>query len=80
MFEQTDFSISGELELTLEYEEPETLIATVHQAQNIKAANSLSNSSDAYIKCAVTGMAGHEETKVLCLSTVSFAVTVIFKY
>lgn len=62
---QTDFSITGELELSLEYVEPETLVATIHQARDIRAANSLTSTSDAYVKCAVTGMAGHEQTKVV---------------
>nr|XP_058971958.1 uncharacterized protein LOC131798310 isoform X4 [Pocillopora verrucosa] len=60
---QTDFSIKGELKISLEYEEPETLIVTIHKAFNIKAGNTLRNTSDAFVKCAISGTSFQYETK-----------------
>lgn len=62
---ETDFSIKGELEISLEYEEPETLIVTIHKAYNIKAGNTFTNTSDAFVKCAISGTDMHHETKVV---------------
>lgn len=62
---ETDFSIKGELEISLEYEEPETLFVTIHKGYNIKAGNTLRNTSDAFVKCAVSGSKFHHETKVV---------------
>lgn len=61
----TDFSIKGELEISLEYEEPETLIVTIHKAFNIKVGNMLRNTSDAFVKCAISGTSFQYETKVV---------------
>lgn len=61
---KTDFSIRGELEISLEYEEPENLFVTVHKAYNIKAGNTLRNTSDAFVKVAISGSKFHHETKV----------------
>ena len=46
------------------YEEPENLFVTVHKAYNIKAGNTLRNTSDAFVKVAVSGLNFHHETKV----------------
>ncbi|XP_029213342.2 synaptotagmin-6-like [Acropora millepora] len=62
---ETDFSIKGELEVSLEYQEPESLFVTVHKAYNIKAGNTLRNTSDAFVKVAVSGINFHQETKVV---------------
>lgn len=62
---ETDFSIKGELEVSLEYEEPDTLFVTIHKAYNIKACNTLRNSSDAFVKCTISGSKFHHETKVV---------------
>ncbi|CAH3182601.1 unnamed protein product [Porites evermanni] len=62
---ETDFSIKGELEISLEYEEPEALFVTVHKAYNIKAGNTLRNTSDAFVKCAISGSNFHHATKVV---------------
>ena len=61
---QTDFSIKGEIEISLEYEEPETLIVTIHKAFNIKAGNTLRNTSDAFVNCAISGTSFQYETEV----------------
>ena len=68
---QTDFSIKGELEISLEYEEPETLIVTIHKAFNIKAGNTLRNTSDAFVKCAISGTSFQYETEVCIWSSKS---------
>ncbi|EDO49802.1 predicted protein, partial [Nematostella vectensis] len=50
---QTDFSITGELDVTVEYLEPDTLAVTIHKATNLKSSNSMANTSDAYVRCSV---------------------------
>ena len=52
---QTDFSIKGDLEIGFESEEPETLIVTIHKAFNIKTGNTLRNTTNTFVKCAISG-------------------------
>ena len=52
---QTDFSIKGDLEIGFECEEPETLIVTIHKAFNIKTGNTLRNTTNTFVKCAISG-------------------------
>lgn len=37
---------------------------TIHKAYNIKAGNTFTNTSDAFVKCAISGTDMHHETKV----------------
>ncbi|KXJ21251.1 synaptotagmin-10 [Exaiptasia diaphana] len=63
---QTDFSITGTLDVTLEHQDSENmLLVTINSAANLKASNTLSNTSDAYVRCSVSGLKYSEETAVV---------------
>ncbi|KAK3739121.1 hypothetical protein QZH41_010522 [Actinostola sp. cb2023] len=63
---QTDFSITGTLDVTLEHQDTEnTLLVTINCAFKLKTSNNLSNTSDSYVRCSISGLKYSEETSII---------------
>ena len=66
--------MTGRVELSLQSDDSKIYVS-VHQATDLKIANSSSNTSNPYIRCYVTGVANREETMVSELSRCSIIAT-----
>ncbi len=63
MLLQVDLDISGNIEVSLEYD-GSNLLVHIHQASNLKMANEVTRKSNPYVRCYVTGISKRVETQV----------------
>lgn len=62
---QLDVNITGSMDVTLDFIEPDNLFITIHEARDVKAVNTLSNTSDPYTRISISGVPNKLETKVI---------------
>ncbi|KAH3872547.1 synaptotagmin-5-like [Dreissena polymorpha] len=61
---ETDLSISGDLDISIAFQRPQTLLVTVHGANNL-APRDMNQSADPFVKVAVPGVDQIFQTQVL---------------
>ena len=57
-------NITGSMDVSLDFIEPDNLFVSIHEARDLKAVNTLSNSSDPYTRISISGVSNKMETKV----------------
>ena len=60
----TDESITGEVEVSLQFNEPNMFSITLHQGYHLKIANSTRETSNPFARVYATGLPNKYETKV----------------
>jgi len=64
LHQKTDTTISGSIDVTLLFTQPNILTATLHQANNMKVANRITERSNPFARIYVSGLPDRIETKV----------------